>query len=204
VLVIHHPLIFGELPDTSFTVQVINDLILTVAIAPLSRHGGRRRGGGEATVRSRKKNFKSHPERVRRPYGAQGEGCSCALLASADLRVLLRHVVLGDLLVFEEILDAGQAAEPAWPPLALYPPSSNSIVRLAQALTEIRPASRFLATRSGRSMSRLHTHALSPYSVSLASATASSSVSKTWIVCTGPNVSSCTIGSEESGTDSRW
>jgi hypothetical protein len=38
-----------------------------------------------------------------------------ALLASADLRVLLRHVVLGDLLVFEEILDAGQAAEPGTP-----------------------------------------------------------------------------------------
>jgi hypothetical protein len=43
------------------------------------------------------------------------------------------------------------ARPPSLPtPLALYPPSSNSIVRLAQALTEIRPASRFLATRSGR------------------------------------------------------
>jgi hypothetical protein len=34
-VVIHHPLIFGELPDTSFTVQVINNLILTLAIAAL-------------------------------------------------------------------------------------------------------------------------------------------------------------------------
>jgi AcrR family transcriptional regulator len=34
-LVIHHLLIFGELPDASFTAQVINDLILPLAVAPL-------------------------------------------------------------------------------------------------------------------------------------------------------------------------
>jgi AcrR family transcriptional regulator len=33
-LVIHHLLIFGELPDTSFTVQVINELILPLAADP--------------------------------------------------------------------------------------------------------------------------------------------------------------------------
>jgi AcrR family transcriptional regulator len=33
-LVIHHLLTFGELPDASFTAQVINDLILPLAIAP--------------------------------------------------------------------------------------------------------------------------------------------------------------------------
>jgi AcrR family transcriptional regulator len=34
-LVIHHLLIFGELPDASFTAQVMNDLILPLAVAPL-------------------------------------------------------------------------------------------------------------------------------------------------------------------------
>jgi AcrR family transcriptional regulator len=34
-LVIHHLLIFGELPDASFTAQVINDMILPLAVAPL-------------------------------------------------------------------------------------------------------------------------------------------------------------------------
>ena len=34
-LAIHHLLIFGELPDASFTTQVINDLILPLAGAPL-------------------------------------------------------------------------------------------------------------------------------------------------------------------------
>src|SRR5262249_11516228 len=32
-LLIHHLLIFGELPDASFTAQVINDLILPLATA---------------------------------------------------------------------------------------------------------------------------------------------------------------------------
>lgn len=34
-LVIHHLLIFGEFPDAGFTAQVINDLILPLAAAPL-------------------------------------------------------------------------------------------------------------------------------------------------------------------------
>ena len=34
-LVIHHLLIFGELPDASFTAKVINDLILPLAVAPI-------------------------------------------------------------------------------------------------------------------------------------------------------------------------
>lgn len=34
-LVIHHLLLFGELPDASFTAQVMNDLILPLAAAPL-------------------------------------------------------------------------------------------------------------------------------------------------------------------------
>jgi AcrR family transcriptional regulator len=34
-LVMHHLLIFGELPDASFTAQVMNDLILPLAVAPL-------------------------------------------------------------------------------------------------------------------------------------------------------------------------
>ncbi len=34
-LVIHHLLIHGELPDASFTAQVMNDLILPLAVAPL-------------------------------------------------------------------------------------------------------------------------------------------------------------------------
>jgi AcrR family transcriptional regulator len=34
-LVIHHLLIFGELPDASFVAEVMNDLILPMAIAPL-------------------------------------------------------------------------------------------------------------------------------------------------------------------------
>ena len=34
-LAIHHLLIFGELPDASFTAQVMNDLILPLAVAPL-------------------------------------------------------------------------------------------------------------------------------------------------------------------------
>jgi hypothetical protein len=33
-LVIYHLLIFGELPDASFTAQVVNDLILPLAVAP--------------------------------------------------------------------------------------------------------------------------------------------------------------------------
>jgi AcrR family transcriptional regulator len=35
-LVIHHLLIFGELPDAGFTTQVIDELILPLAAAPLS------------------------------------------------------------------------------------------------------------------------------------------------------------------------
>jgi AcrR family transcriptional regulator len=34
-LAIHHLLIFGELPDASFAAQVMNDLILPLAVAPL-------------------------------------------------------------------------------------------------------------------------------------------------------------------------
>lgn len=34
-LAIHHLLIYGELPDASFTAQVMNDLILPLAVAPL-------------------------------------------------------------------------------------------------------------------------------------------------------------------------
>jgi len=34
-MVIHHLLIFGELPDASFTAQVMNDLIIPLAVAPL-------------------------------------------------------------------------------------------------------------------------------------------------------------------------
>ena len=34
-MVIHHLLLFGELPDASFTAQVINDLVLPLAAAPL-------------------------------------------------------------------------------------------------------------------------------------------------------------------------
>jgi len=34
-LAIHHLLIFGELPDSDFTAQVMNELILPLAIAPL-------------------------------------------------------------------------------------------------------------------------------------------------------------------------
>ena len=33
-LVIHHLLIFGELPDASFAAQVMNDLILPLAVTP--------------------------------------------------------------------------------------------------------------------------------------------------------------------------
>jgi hypothetical protein len=33
-LAIHHLLIFGELPDASFAAQVMNDLILPLAVAP--------------------------------------------------------------------------------------------------------------------------------------------------------------------------
>jgi AcrR family transcriptional regulator len=36
-LVIHHLLIFGELPDASFTAQVMDELILPLAAAPLGR-----------------------------------------------------------------------------------------------------------------------------------------------------------------------
>jgi hypothetical protein len=34
-MVIHHLLIFGELPDADFMAQVMNDLILPLAAAPL-------------------------------------------------------------------------------------------------------------------------------------------------------------------------
>src|ERR1700683_1299317 len=70
-------------------------------------------------------------------------------------------------------------------PLDLNPPSSNSIWRLAQLFTEIRPASKRRDTRMGRSASRVQMQALSPYMLSFASFTASSSVSKLWRVSTG-------------------
>ena len=72
----------------------------------------------------------------------------------------------------------------------------------AQLLIEISPASSRRATRIGRSMSRLQMQACRPYSLSLASATASSSVSNTCSVCTGPNTSFCTIGIDGSVTSS--
>lgn len=34
-LVIHHLLIFGELPDANFTARVMNDIVLPLAVAPL-------------------------------------------------------------------------------------------------------------------------------------------------------------------------
>jgi AcrR family transcriptional regulator len=41
-LAIHHLLIFGELPDATFTAQVMNDLILPLAAAPLCGGEGKR------------------------------------------------------------------------------------------------------------------------------------------------------------------
>jgi serine/threonine protein kinase len=71
--------------------------------------------------------------------------------------------------------------------------SSNSSATTAQSLIQIVPASTSRATRSGRSTSRVQIEAERPYLLSFASRTASASVSKTCMVRTGPNTSSCTI-----------
>ena len=95
--------------------------------------------------------------------------------------------------VVDAPLDSRLKVPPSRPtPESPTPPNGARRSRMKKQLTQTVPARRAAETRCARERFSVKTIALSPYGESLASRTPSSSVSKGWIVTSGPNTSSQT------------